>query len=56
MRINGDSLKDAPNEIKERKESKGAKEVFKDWPILDYLRNEKLPLDVTSKRISWILQ
>ena len=56
LAANGDSSKDASKEIKGEEKSGGAKHIFEDGPILDYLRWKELALDVTPKVRDMILQ
>ena len=46
---NGDSSSSASMEIKGGEESGGAKDIFEDGLVLDYLRQKELALEVTSK-------
>ena len=54
--MHGDSLKCASTKIERREDSKSNKDVFENEPILDYLKQKELALDVTLKEKDWILQ
>ena len=52
----GDSSSGASTKIEGGEESRGAKDIFEDGPVLDYLRQKELALDVTPKERDRILQ
>ena len=56
LATNGKSSNDSSTKIEREEESGGAKDVFEDGPVLDYLRWKELALDVTPKERDRILQ
>ena len=56
LAANGDSSNGSSTEIEGKEEFGGAKDVFEDGPVLDYLRQKELALDVTPKERYRILQ
>ena len=56
LATNVDSSNGSSTEIEEREESRGAKDVFEDGPVLDYLRQKELSLNVIPKERDRILQ
>ena len=56
LAANEDSSNNASIEIEGEEESRGAKDVFEDGLVLNYLREKKLALDMILKKKDMILQ
>ena len=53
--MNVDSHDRITTDLEGEEESGGAKDIYEDGPVLEYLRSMELPNEVTSKERDWIL-
>jgi hypothetical protein len=56
LAMNVDSHDRITTDLEGEEESGGAKDIYEDGPVLEYLRSMELPSEVTSKERYWILQ
>jgi hypothetical protein len=56
LEMNVDSHEWIPTDLEGEEESGGAKDIYEDGPVLEYLRSMELPNEVTSKERDRILQ